>query len=1212
MVIKFVIVAVCMFITNFMNSTFWIYTSIKNLANLKKEYFRTIMKQEQGWFDQNNPYQFSTMVQSQIKTIEAGLGDKLGNVLMSVSMFISGLVVAFTTSWKLTLVLIAILPLMAFGVMLMTRAIQNGAKKAEKAYTKAGGVSEEVLYQIKTVASFANFDYEINKYDKYIDRSKRIAIQNGLSAAFGISFIFFVLYGTYCLAIWFGSTLIINKVVNGNNGKIFTGGDVLTVILSAVMAGVSLGGTAPNMKAINEARVAASDLFELRERKPVIDLSKSTKKPNKEQITGKIELKNVDFAYPKNPEVKILNNISLVFQPGKKTAIVGESGSGKSTIVNLLERLYDTTAGEIFIDGINIRELDLPTLRSYIGYVQQEPVLFNKTIKENLIFGREGITDKMIENACKESLASEFIDNINERYEFIVGIKGKNLSGGQKQRLAIARAILTNPKILILDEATSALDNRNEKEVQISLDRVSKNVTTVVIAHRLTTIINADTIIAMRKGEIIEMGSHQELLDKGGYYATLFKSQLVDEKEREQENDEEIDGEEETANNKSSKIQNEERVTLNNNENENKNNLIDNENTNINKPNTNDRLQSAKHSEPHSIKSKRKLTSEKNHHTNKEGEIIEDPKVKEEALNKRFEEQKKKLFKFLANDKCTIFFASLSAAFSGAVFPVYGIVLAISIDALSNPDAEIVKKDGFFMSMMFLVIAIGAGLAIFFQNYLFAKIGEILCRNLRSEVFKKYLKMHIGFFDRPENAPGSLITRLSSDTTKLNGIVLSMIGVSVQSLVNLILGVVLGFIYDWRLSLISLAFFPFIALSGALQHKLRKGLIESDEKLDIESGGVLSESVINTKTIFSFNMEGKIVDFYDEIIMKGKGSLLKQSLITGCTFGFSQFITFITYAVIFYAGGSFIMQGTLTFGNMMKAMFSILFAAFGLGQAQQYVGDYSKAKIAIDSIFAILDSPSTIDPLAEEDKLKTDAYNIKGKIEFRNVSFYYPTRPETKVLKNISFIIEPGQNVAFTGFSGSGKSTIIQLIERFYDCQSGEILIDDINIKEYNIMSLRKKIGIVMQEPNIFKRSVALNILYGKFGSSFDEVKEAAIKANIGDFFADGKMGEKDDNVSGGQKQRISIARAILKNPRILLLDEATSALDKNSEADVQKAIDNASLNRTTVTVAHRLSTIEKCDVIFVLNHGVIVEKGTHEQLLALKGLYHKQYNCSS
>ena len=538
--------------------------------------------------------------------------------------------------------------------------------------------------------------------------------------------------------------------------------------------------------------------------------------------------------------------------------------------------------------------------------------------------------------------------------------------------------------------------------------------------------------------------------------------------------------------------------------------------------------------------------------------------------------------------------------------------MSTSIDILSSPDMSKVKEGGFYMSMAFLALAFCAGLSIFLENFFFAKIGEILCQKLRSAVFRKYLQMHIGFFDKHENSPGSLITRLTSDTTKLNGVVLTMIGVTIQSIVSLLLGIILGFIYDWRISLIVLAFLPFLVFSFYFQHKMKRGLIHSDDKLDIESGGVLSESVVNTKTIFSFNMEKKIVEYYEEIIMKGTKSLLKNSLLSGFTFGLSQFTIFTTYAVVLYSGGSFIYEGTLQFGNMMKAMFCVIFAAFGVGQAQQYVGDYSKAKLAIESIFTVLNSESLIDPLDESNKLKKDSAEIEGKIEFRNVSFSYPTRPNQKVLKNISFKIYSGQSIAFTGFSGSGKSNIIQLIERFYDVDQGEILIDDKNIKDYNLPLLRKKIGLVMQEPNIFKRSVTENIQYGKLDSDYNEIKEAAIKANLAEFFSNEIKGNKDDNVSGGQKQRISIARAILKNPRILLLDEATSALDKNSESEVQQAIENATQNRTTITVAHRLATIQNCDVIFVINQGLIVEQGNHVELLGLKGLYWKQYNCKS
>jgi ATP-binding cassette subfamily B (MDR/TAP) protein 1 len=1177
--IRFSIVACAMFCAYFMNSSFWIYTSTKNLAALKREYFKVIMRQEQGWFDQNNPYQFSTMVQSQLKTIESGIGDKLGNVLMAVSMFFSGIIIAMTTSWKLTLILVAMMPLMTIGAVIMGKAIMEGAKDAENAYTKAGGVSEEVLYQIKTVASFSNFYYEIDKFNKYVKECRDIGIKNSKKSAFGLCLVFVVLYCTYCMAIWYGSVLITNKEYNSQTGKLFGGGDILTVIISVIMAGISLGNAAPNFKLIRQAQIAASDFFELSERVHQIDMSKSTKKPEREYIKGNIEIKNIRFSYPKDPQKEILKGINFNFPAGKKVAIVGESGSGKSTIVNLLERLYDTNSGQILIDDIDIKEYDLPYLRSCIGFVQQEPVLFNKSIRENIIFGRENVTDELILEALKESLANEFVDQIKEGLDFKVGIKGKNLSGGQKQRLAIARAILNKPKILILDEATSALDNKNERLVQLSLDRVSRNVTTVVIAHRLTTIINSDIIIAMKNGEILETGTHDELLNKNGYYFALFKSQ-TNEKDDKKINEINITNNNsiyENASNADGKTKIEEKVNNNLNEN---NPII-----NIN---------------------------EKLHLKNNEEDLSDEMiALKQKELEERVKKSKGKLFHYLKDSKGTMLIASFSAACSGAIFPCYGLLLAYSIDALSSPNMEIVKNDGFFMAMMFLIVAALAGMTMFFQNFLFGKIGETLSQNLRTAVFFKFLQMHIGFFDKPENAPGSLMTRLSSDTTKLNGIVLTIIGVTVQSFTNLVLGLVLGFVYDWRLSLISVAFMPLVAFSGALQNELRKGLIKSDEKLDIESGAILSEAVINTKTIFSYNMQGKISDYYNELIMSGKQNIVKSSFIAGLSFGFSQFVIFITYAVVFYCGGRFIMAGTLTFGNMMKAMFSILFAAFGLGQAQQYVGDISKAKLAIDSIFQILDSESTINPLDDNEKFKKSADELKGKIEFRNVTFSYPTRTDTVVLKNISFVILPGQNVAFTGFSGSGKSTIIQLIERFYDVQTGEILIDDVNIKEYSICSLRKRIGIVMQEPNIFKRNVKENIEYGKLGANYEEIVSSAEKAMIGEFFKNGEKGEKDDNVSGGQKQRISIARAILKDPRILLLDEATSALDKNSETEVQKAIENASENRTTVTIAHRLSTIQNCDLIFVLNQGEIVEKGTHMELIELKGFYAKQYNVS-
>jgi ATP-binding cassette subfamily B (MDR/TAP) protein 1 len=351
---------------------------------------------------------------------------------------------------------------------------------------------------------------------------------------------------------------------------------------------------------------------------------------------------------------------------------------------------------------------------------------------------------------------------------------------------------------------------------------------------------------------------------------------------------------------------------------------------------------------------------------------------------------------------------------------------------------------------------------------------------------------------------------------------------------------------------------------------------------------------------------------YLEILSEIKNGFCRESIFAGFFFGLSQFINFAAFATLFYAGGKFMVNDGLSFDRLTRSIMTILFAAFGAGMAQQHAGDYGKASNAFNSLFSIVNSHSLIDTKVEENENKISAQNIKGKIEFRNVTFAYPSRPTTSILKNISFAILPGQSVAFVGPSGNGKSTIIQLIERFYDVTEGVILIDDVDIKDYNLLELRRKVGLVMQEPCLFKRDVKENIRYGNLNATDDEIFQAAEKANIQKFFTKDDQGTKDTPVSGGEKQRIAIARTFLKNPTIMLLDEATSALDKESEVEVQKSLDKLLEGKTSITIAHRLSTIEKCDVIYVLDHGCIVEQGNHQELYEKRGRYYTLHKYSS
>ena len=1158
---RFLIFGALTFVANFLNVCFWTLVGERCVHHMKRNYFTVILSQEQGWFDAHNAFEFATKVQAQLEQVEQGMGDKLGQVLMMISQCISGFIIAFITSWKITLVMLCMAPFIIGVILFMVTAMRTGIIMGRKTYEKGGGIAEEMLYNIKTVASFSNFEFEQKRFNEKIEVCYQLDLATVFKLGLAIGLLIFFLNATQTISLSYGRTLI-RKDINANKGQDFTGADVIGVTFSTLMAIMGFGLIAPNIKIIQESCTASSDYFTLVEREPAMDFSQSVEKPDRDSIQGRIEFRNVVFKYPSDPNERIiLKGINLLFEPGKKVALVGESGCGKSTTVNLIERLYETTAGEIFIDGIEIKRFDVKYLRSLIGYVQQEPVLFNKSIRENLIFGRDeqlkelGDVDDMIQTSCDEAYASDFIKNLPDELNYVVGIKGSKLSGGQKQRVAIARAIMAKPKILILDEATSALDNKSEKEVQRALDNISsKNVTTVIIAHRLSTIKNADLIYAIKEGTVIEQGTHKELLEKHGYYAGLVKSQLAQ--------DEIETKEEQELSKKKSSL-------------------------------------------------KRRNTDEEVQFEKKDHEIfIDQDKVKVQPC---------KIFRELHEEKVTLFLAILGAAIIGIVTPINGMIMAKAMNALNSRYETIRYDDGLKYSMIMLALAFIQGVGNFLMIWKFFSIGCTLCCNYRKKILRKYLQMHISFFDITQNSPGALLTRLSIDTMQLNALVMSILGTTVQCGVILILGFILGCIYEWRLTLVQYCFMPFIVIAAVLRRSMNNGSNKFGLKANVEAGGVLSECVTNTKTIYSFNFQKKAVEMYMDILEYCRRQFIRDAVVAGFFIGLGQFCMFAANASVFALSKKLILDGDIDSEDMGLALNIVITSCAGVSQALSNVGDIKKASVAFKSLYSILDTQSLIPPFKRDNEGKISAANIKGKIELRHVYFAYPTRPEQVILKDVSLTIYPGQQVALVGYSGSGKSTIIQLLTRFYDVEEGkgEILIDDVNIKDYNLYELRKKIGLVSQEPVLFKRNVLENVRYGKLDATDEECINAAREANIMKFFEGDKMlkeiggkkesnkvGTKEDPVSGGEKQRLAIARAFLKNPVILLLDEATSALDKDSEILVQQSLDKLSANRTSIAIAHRLSTIEGCDQIYVLENGRLVEQGTHQELMALNNKY--------
>ena len=1191
---RYLILGAILFVSNFLQAFGWQYSAFLQIHKLKENYFTVIMSQEQAYFDENNSFELVTKVQTQLQQIELGLGDKFGFVIQKIFNVITGVTISFIVSWKLSLIVLTVAPLTLFLIFYFTKVLKNASKISKKAYQKAGGIAEEMLYNIQTIYSFLNLEYEIGRFNKNIDEVFKCDKDKALKAGLSQSIMGLSSYISFTVAIFFGKKIIVhNKENNIEDGlKV---GDILVVILSMSTAVWSFRSIAPNLKIIIDAATSSIDYFYLLDREPKIYKATNPIIKNKNEINGIIEFKNVTFSY--DDKKKVLDDFSLTIEPGKKIALVGESGCGKSTVVNLLERIYELdlsihdsdilymhdeivklNSGGIFLDGENIKNFDLEFYRSLIGYVQQEPVLFNKSVKDNIIFGREEIIENLhlnmsnlIKEACDLANVSEFINKLDDGLNYKVGIQGSKLSGGQKQRIAIARAILLKPKIIILDEATSALDYKNELEVQKALDNLKlRNITTFVISHRLNTIINSDMIYFMKDGKIVEEGKHRELFNKNGFYRKLIQNQV-------DENGDLIVPEDGTQENNFEKDLMRGRTMI-------------------------------IYKRPYKDKGKLKMS------------VF--------SVNK--------LFGVVKERKYLIRTGILASFLLGVAVTFSGFFYGFTINALSKDDVDDLNSETNLWGTLYSIDSLLIETFLFLKLYCLELISSFLTSKLRKNILKKYLELNMSFFDKIENSPGALLSKLSIDTIQLNSVFQMIIGDIFNSLGSLISGLILSIYYEWRLTIISFCFIPFIIISNLLIAKTKRSGRQSYKKNNIEAGGILSESVINTKTIFSFNFQKESVRLYMEVLKSETKSFVRDSILLGVLMGFGTFCAFANHSALFYFSKKFFLDKSLDYKTMNITIQILNLMTAGISNSIRGIFDIKVARNAFTSIFNLLQIEKEIDHTQKGNINKIKPDNIQGKIEFKNVYFKYPVNvDESKVsdidkeiltekkrytIKNISFTVEPGQKVALVGFSGSGKSTIIKLLERFYEVSKGNILIDGIDIKEYNLYELRKKIGLVGQEPTLFKRSIYENIKYGNLEAKQSSVIQAAKDASI-EYLFSGDLNKVNSNeesikdskskVSGGEKQRISIARAFLKDPKILLLDEPTSALDKKNEIEITKNLARLMKGRTTFIVTHRLDSIIDANIILVFENGRLIQKGTHKELINKEGQYKKLFSLN-